>query len=170
MPIDVRAERVISLPPGQWPHTPWTGAMMPRGTSHARSALWGRTQGIRKAALTREADGGGVGVGAEVTRTAHFLGNRIDYVLRVAAHDPAARHGVRGRAMPMHVTHTFDPHPDGTLASARVRGDSSRCYRLAPPLMARKVRSSLGKDLRDFERRAGRTLTTTHLPRTIRGQ
>jgi hypothetical protein len=55
--------------------------------------------------------------------------------------------------MPMHVTHTFDPHPDGTLASVRVRGDSSRYYRLAPPLMARKVRSSLGKDLRDLERR-----------------
>ncbi|MDH6493478.1 hypothetical protein [Streptomyces sp. SAI-127] len=128
---------------------------MPEGTSHARSGLWRRTQGIREAALTRKADGGGFGVGAEVTRTAHFLGKRIDYVLRVAAHDPGRLLDMVYVAgpMPMHVTYTFDPHPDGTLASIRVRGDSGRYHRLASPLMARKIRSSLGKDLRDLERR-----------------
>jgi hypothetical protein len=35
------------------------------------------TQGIREAALTREADGGGSGVGAEVTPTAYFLGKDL---------------------------------------------------------------------------------------------
>jgi hypothetical protein len=113
------------------------------------------TQGIREAALTREADGGGFGVGAEVTRTAYFLGKRIDYVLRVAAHEPGRLLDMVSVAgpMPMHVTYTFGPHPKGTLAHIRVQGDSSRYYRLAAPLMARKVRSSLGKDLRDLERR-----------------
>src|ERR1700740_2761368 len=55
------------------------------------------TQAIRSAELTREADGGGFGGGAEVTRTAYFLGRRIDYVLRVAAYEPptAVGHGVR---------------------------------------------------------------------------
>jgi hypothetical protein len=53
----------------------------------------------------------------------------------------------------MHITYTFAPHPDGALTRIRVRDDSSRYYRLASPLMARKVRSSLGKDLRDLERR-----------------
>ncbi|WP_235991019.1 TfoX/Sxy family protein [Streptomyces ureilyticus] len=67
MTIDVSAERVIPLPPEQvagyamdWRH----------------DAEW--SQGIRTAELTREADGGGLGVGAEITRTAYFLGRRID--------------------------------------------------------------------------------------------
>lgn len=144
MTIDVTAERVIPLPPGRvaryamdWRHDPeWT-------------------QGIREAALTREADTGGFGVGAEVTRTAHFLGKRIDYVLRVAAYEPTRLLDMVSVAgpMPMHVTYTFDPHPDGTLAHIRVQGDAGGHYRLAAPLMARKVRSSLAKDLRDLERR-----------------
>ncbi|KUM73593.1 hypothetical protein [Streptomyces curacoi] len=44
-------------------------------------------------------------------------------------------------------------HPDGTLARIRVRGGNGGFYRLAAPLMARQVRSNLGKDLRDLERR-----------------
>lgn len=144
MPIDVTAERVIPLPPGpvaayamDWRH----------------DAEW--TQGIREAALTREAGGGGFGVGAEVTRTAYFLGKRLDYVLRVAAHEPGRLLDMVSVAgpMPMHVTYSFAPDPGGTLARIRVRGDAGRYYRLAAPLMARKVRSSLRKDLRDLERR-----------------
>lgn len=118
------------------------------------------TQGIRTAELTRPADAGGpgIGVGAEATRTAYFLGKRIDYVLRVAAHDPPRLLDMVSVAgpMPMHVTYTFDPAPGGgTLARIRVRGDASGLYGLAAPLMARKVRSSLVKDLRDLELRLG---------------
>ncbi len=57
--------------------------------------------------------------------------------------------------MPMHVTYTFDPHPDGTHARIRVRGDPGKYYWPAGPLMARQVRSSIGKDLRDLARRLG---------------
>lgn len=129
--------------------------MTPGGTSHARSGLWGRTQGIRTAELTRAADGGGFGVGAEVTRTAFFLGRRIDYVLRVAAHDfPRLLDMVSvAGPLPMHVTYSFEPNPAGTLARIRVQGGSGGFYRPAAPLLARQVRSSLGKDLRDLERR-----------------
>jgi hypothetical protein len=144
MTIDVSAERVIPLPPEQvaryamdWRH----------------DADW--TQGIRTAELTRETDAGGFGVGAEVTRTAYFLGRRIDYVLRVAAcHFPRLLDMVSvAGPMPMHVTYAFDPHADGTLARIRVRGGGGGFYRLAAPLLARQVRSSIGKDLRDLERR-----------------
>jgi hypothetical protein len=55
--------------------------------------------------------------------------------------------------IPMHVTYRFDPHPDGTLASIRIRGDASGYYRLAGPLMTRTVRRNIRKDLRDLERR-----------------
>ncbi|MGR4880497.1 SRPBCC family protein [Streptomyces sp. LARHCF249] len=144
MTIDVTAERVIPFPA----HRVAEYAMDWR-----HDAEW--TQGITEAALTREAEGGGFGVGAEVTRTAYFLGKRIDYVLRVARHDPERLLDMVSVAgpMPMHVTYTFDPHPEGTRARIRVRGGGGGFYRLAAPLMASKVRSSLTKDLRDLELR-----------------
>ncbi|WP_420802701.1 hypothetical protein [Streptomyces cavernae] len=132
--------------------------MTPGGTSHARSGLWGRTQGIRTAELTRETDEGGFGVVAEVTRTAYFLGRRIDYVLRVASHEPPRLLDMVSVAgpMPMHVTYTFEPDLRGTLTRIRVRGGAGGFYRLAAPLLARQVRTSIGKDLRDLEHRLTR--------------
>ncbi|GAA1226762.1 hypothetical protein GCM10009665_16630 [Kitasatospora nipponensis] len=144
MTIDETAQRVIPLPPEQ---------VAAYAMDWRHDHEW--TQGIRTAELTREADGGGFGVGAEVTRTAYFLGKRIDYVLRVARHDPPGLLDMVSVAgpMPMHVTYSFTPDAGGTLARIRVRGDAGGYYRLAAPLMARKVRSSLGKDLRDLEHR-----------------
>jgi len=142
--MDVTAERVIALP-------------RERVASYAmdwrHDHEW--TQGIRAAALTAPGDGGGFGLGAEVTRTAYFLGKRIDYVLRVVEYAPPAVLDVKSVAgpIPMHVTYRFDPHPDGTLASIRIRGDASGYYRLAGPLMTRTVRRNIRKDLRDLERR-----------------
>lgn len=144
MTIDETAERVIPLPPDRV-----AGYAM----DWRNDPEW--TQGIRTAEQTREADEGGFGIGAEVTRTAYFLGKRIDYVLRVAAYEPPQTLDMVSVAgpMPMHVTYTFTPHPRGTLARIRVRGDAGGFYRLAAPIMARKVRSSIGKDLRDLERK-----------------
>ncbi|MFI2410478.1 SRPBCC family protein [Streptomyces sp. NPDC018947] len=145
MGIDVTVERAIPLRPER---------VAAYAMDWRHDAEW--TQGIRTAELTRQADSGGFGVGAEVTRTAYFLGRRIDYVLRVAAHDPPRLLDMVSVAgpMPMHVTYTFDPEPGGgTLARIRVRGDASGLYGLAAPLMGRRVRSSLAKDLRDLEER-----------------
>ncbi|WP_175408258.1 SRPBCC family protein [Streptomyces sp. TRM64462] len=143
MAIDETAERVIPLDCEQV-----AGYAM----DWRNDAAW--TQGIREATLTREADAGGFGVGAEVTRTAYFLGRRIDYVLRVAAYEPGRLLDMVSVAgpMPMHVTYTFAPHPRGTLARIRVRGDTAGQYRAAGPVLAWKVRSSIRKDLRDLER------------------
>jgi hypothetical protein len=143
MTIDETAERVIRLPPGR---------VAAYAMDWRNDPEW--TQGIRTAELSREADAGGFGVGAEVTRTAYFLGKRIDYVLRVAAYDPPELLGMVSVAgpMPMHVTYTFAADPQGTLARIRVRGEAGRHCRPAAPIMARQVRSSIGKDLRDRER------------------
>ncbi|WP_236242701.1 SRPBCC family protein [Streptomyces sp. CC228A] len=143
MTIDVTVERTIPVPPER---------VAAYAMDWRHDAEW--TQGIRTAELTAPAPGGGFGTGAEVTRTAYFLGRRIDYVLRVAAHDPPRlldMVSVSG-PMPMHVTYTFETAPGGTLARIRVRGGGG-FYRPAGPLLARQVRGSLTKDLRDLEAR-----------------
>lgn len=142
MGLDVRRERVLPLPPERV-----AGYAMDWRHDHE----W--TQGIRRAELTRPAGDGGFGLGAEVTRTAYFLRRRIDYVLAVTGYDPPHELDMRSVAgpMPMHVTYRFDPHPDGTLASIRVRGDASAHYRLAGPVMGLMVGRNLAKDLRDLE-------------------
>jgi hypothetical protein len=144
MTIDVTAERVIPLPPER---------VAAYAMDWRHDADW--TQGIRTAELTAEAADGGFGTGAEVTRTAYFLGRRIDYVLRVAAYDPPRLLDMISVAgpMPMHVTYSFEPHPHGTRALIRVRGGAGGFYRLAAPLLARQVRANLAKDLRDLETR-----------------
>jgi len=144
MTIDVTVRREIPLPPER---------VAAYAMDWRHDAEW--TQGIRTAELTRQADGGGFGTGAEVTRTAYFLGRRIDYVLRVAAYEPPRLLDMVSvvAPMPMHVTYSFEAHPRGTLAAIRVRGGPDGVLRLASPLLARQVRSSLTKDLRDLERR-----------------
>ncbi|HSE70294.1 MAG TPA: SRPBCC family protein [Nocardioidaceae bacterium] len=142
MALDVRRERIIALPPAK---------VADYAMDWRHDHEW--TQGITEAELTRPAADGGFGVGAQVTRTAHFLGKRIDYVLEVVGHEPPRLLDMRSVAgpMPMHVTYRFDEHPSGTLASIRVRGDASTYYRIAGPVMAAMVGRNLGKDLRDLE-------------------
>ncbi|MFE8946947.1 SRPBCC family protein [Streptomyces sp. NPDC007856] len=144
MTIEVTVRRVIPLPPER---------VAAYAMDWRHDAEW--TQGIRAAELTRQADGGGFGTGAEVTRTAHFLGRRIHYVLRMAAYEPPRLLDMVAvvAPMPMHVTYSFDSHPRGTLAEIRVRGGPGGLFRLAAPLLSRQVRSSLAKDLRDLEHR-----------------
>ncbi|MET8541954.1 SRPBCC family protein [Kitasatospora sp. NPDC004799] len=143
MPLDVTVERLIPLPPA-------TVAAYAMDWRH--DCEW--TRGIRTAALTREADTGGFGVGAEVTRTARFLGRSFSYVLRVARHDPPTVLDLVCVAgpMPMRVTFTFEPTQSGTFARIRVRGGP----RLVGPLMARRVRAALIADLRALEARLTR--------------
>lgn len=144
MSIDVTAQRVIPLPPGDV-----AGYAMDYRHDHE----W--TQGIKTAQLTKPAADGGLGPGAQVTRTAYFLGRRIDYVLEVATYDPPMVLDMISvvAPMPMHVTYRFDPHPEGTRASIRVRGGGSGYYRVVAPVVSWQVRRSLRKDLRDLQTR-----------------
>ncbi|GGU42049.1 hypothetical protein GCM10010244_80320 [Streptomyces coeruleorubidus] len=166
MTIDVSAERVIPLPPER---------VAEYAMDWRHDAEW--NQGIRVAELTREADAGGFGVGAEVTRTAYFLGRRIDYVMRVAAYEPPCLLDMISVAgpMPMHVTYAFERDPRGTLARIRVgaaRVASTGWPRLSwparsAPLSARiYATSSTGsagsrRDRCGVRRRLGRTDQTT---------
>jgi hypothetical protein len=142
MRMDVTAERVIPLPPEQ---------VSAYAMDWRHDHEW--TQGIKRAELTKPASDGGFGSGAEVTRTAFFMGKRIDYVLAVVGYEPPALLEMKSVAgpFPMHVTYRFDPHPNGTRATIRVQGGPGGYSRVAAPLMARMVRRNLVKDLRDLE-------------------
>ena len=142
--MEVLVERVIPVPPERvagyamdWRH----------------DAEW--TQGIHSAELSAEADGGGFGIGAEVTRTTYFLGRRIDYVFRVVAHEPPRRLELKAIAgpFPMRIVYRFDEHPDGTLASIHVRGNGY--FPISSPVLRIMVRFNLRRGLRDLARNLG---------------
>lgn len=142
--MDVEAERIIPLPPEK---------VAEYAMDWRHDHEW--TQGIRRAELTKPGTAGEFGLGAEVTRTAYFLGKRIDYVLAVVAFEPPRLLEMRSVAgpFPMHVTYRFDDHPAGTQARIRVRGEAGGYYRIGGPFMAPLVRANLKKDLRDLESR-----------------
>lgn len=142
--MDVEAERIIPLPPEK---------VAEYAMDWRHDHEW--TQGIRRAELTKPGTAGEFGLGAEVTRTAYFLGKRIDYVLAVVAFEPPRLLAMRSVVgpFPMHVTYRFDDHPAGTQARIRVRGEAGGYYRIGGPFMAPLVRANLKKDLRDLESR-----------------
>lgn len=141
--IDVRGELVIPLPPVRvagyamdWRH----------------DAEW--TQGIRTTELSATAEDGGFGPGAELTRTAYFLGRRLDYVLRVMVHEPPTLLELKSVAgpFPTHLTYRFDEHPDGTLASIRLVGEPSGYYRVGAAVARLVMRSRIRRGLRELSR------------------
>lgn len=143
MSFDVHAERVIPLPPTQV-----AGYAM----DWLHDAEW--MPGIQAVELSAPAEGGGFGVGAEVTRTSFFLGRRIDFILRVVVYEPPTLLRMRSIAgpFPMHVTYRFDQHPDGTLASIRVEGDLSGYYRVGAPVVRAAIRSNVRRNLGELSR------------------
>jgi hypothetical protein len=92
--------------------------------------------------------------GSKVRRVASFLGRRIDYVLEVAELEPGTRMLMRSvkSPFPMVVTYSFEDAPGGTRTGIRVEGgEPGPLYRLAGPMMARAVKRSLAKDLRNLK-------------------
>jgi Polyketide cyclase / dehydrase and lipid transport len=94
-----------------------------------------------------------VGVGSQVERVARFLGRRVEYVNEITelSGTRLAMRSVRS-PFPMRVTYGFEDAGGGTEVSVRVQGDASRMYRLADPLLARLVRRSVQRDLRNLKR------------------
>ncbi len=87
--------------------------------------------------------------GSEVRRVAHFMGKRIDYVLRVERLDQGSfleMRSVKG-PFPMTVNYAFADVEGGTRVSIRVGGRPGRLYRLAEPMLAKRTRSSIASDL-----------------------
>jgi Polyketide cyclase / dehydrase and lipid transport len=94
-----------------------------------------------------------VGVGSQVERVARFLGRRVEYVNEITELGATrlAMRSVRS-PFPMQVTYGFEDAGGGTEVSVRVQGDARRMYRLADPVLARLVRRSVRRDLRNLKR------------------
>ena len=88
-------------------------------------------------------------VGSRVRRVARFMGKRIDYVNEVTRLEPDALLEMRSvkSPFPMVITYGFENAGDGTRTTVRVQGDPSAFYRIAGPLLVRRVKRSVREDL-----------------------
>lgn len=111
---------------------------------HANDPVW--IGGITESELLDEPP---LGVGSRVRRVASFMGKRIEYVNEVTRLEPGSLLEMRSvkSPFPMVVTYAFEEADGATRASVRVQGDPSALYRLAGPLMTRRVRRSVQEDL-----------------------
>lgn len=138
MGVDVEAEVLIRRPRQE---------VASFATEPANDPRW--ISGIKSARMLTDPP---VRVGTRVERLASFLGKRIEYVMEVAELVPAERIVMRSvrSPFPMHVTYRFDEGPGGTRMRIRVEGEATGFYRLAAPMLARQVRSSITRDLRNL--------------------
>jgi hypothetical protein len=140
MSIDVTATELIRAPRTQ------VAAFV---VDHRNDPVW--IGGIKESELLGP---GLLGVGSDVRRVATFMGRRIEYVNRVETLEPDRRLVMRSvkAPFPMTVTYAFDDEDGATRTSVRVQGDPGAMYRLAGPLLSRRVERSVAADLRELKR------------------
>lgn len=88
---------------------------------------------------------------------ARFLGRRLAYTYEVVGLEPGRRLVMRTAdgPFPMETTYTWEEVPGGTLMKLRNRGEPSGFARVAAPVMARAMKSAMGKDLARLAKRMG---------------
>jgi len=96
-----------------------------------------------------------LGVGSRVAFVAEFLGRTLAYTYEIRELVPGERlvMSTAQGPFPMETTYTWDDAGDGgTRMTLRNRGEPSGFKRVGAPLMARAMRRSNEKDLRDLKR------------------
>jgi hypothetical protein len=93
-------------------------------------------------------------VGSQIAFVAEFLGRRIEYTYEVRDHVPGERFvmSTADGPFPMETTYTWEDAGDGaTRMTLRNRGEPSGFSKVGAPLVARAMRRSNTKDLRDLK-------------------
>jgi len=87
--------------------------------------------------------------GTRVSRTAHFLGRKIEYVLEVVRMEPGRLLEMKSvkSPFPMEVMYAIEPSAAGSTMRIHVGGDSGGFYRFASPIVAPMVRRNIAGDL-----------------------
>jgi hypothetical protein len=80
---------------------------------------------------------------------ARFLGRRLAYTYEVVDLEPGRRLVMRTAdgPFPMETTYTWEQVTGGTLMKLRNRGAPSGFAKIAAPMMAKAMKSAMGKDL-----------------------
>ena len=88
-------------------------------------------------------------LGSKMDFEARFLGRRLAYTYEVVDLDPGRRLVMRTAdgPFPMETTYTWEQVDGGTLMKLRNRGAPSGFAKVAAPMMARAMKSAMGKDL-----------------------
>ncbi len=89
-----------------------------------------------------------VRVGSEYTQVARFLGRNIESIFKVIEYEPGrlVRATTIKSTFPITFTRMVEPGGSGSIVTAIVEGDASGLFKLAEPLLAKKVKSSIEKD------------------------
>lgn len=87
-------------------------------------------------------------VGSEYTQVARFLGRHIESTFKVIEYEPGRliKATTVASTFPITFTRIVEPEKSGSRVTAIVEGDASGVYKLAEPLMTKKVRASVTKD------------------------
>ncbi len=87
-------------------------------------------------------------VGTEYTQVARFLGRNIESTFKVIAYEPGrlVKATTVKSTFPITFTRIVEPSHFGCIVTAIIEGDTGGVFKLAEPLLVRKVRSSIEKD------------------------
>jgi carbon monoxide dehydrogenase subunit G len=93
-------------------------------------------------------------VGSRYDQVAKFMGKRIDSSFEVVEYEPdrLVKATTTSSSFPITFTRKVEPAGDGTRVTAIVEGDASGFFRLAEPLMRRKVQKSIDADYENLKR------------------
>jgi hypothetical protein len=141
MSVDVRPEIVIDRPRAE------VAAYMfePRN-----DAAW--TNGV---VAVKPLTDGPLRTGSRVERVSRFLGREFGYLVEVVDHADAAFVEMKvEQPFPMTIRYELADDGEGrTRVAIHAKGDATGFFRLAGPIMAPMVKSSIAKDLAALKRR-----------------
>jgi carbon monoxide dehydrogenase subunit G len=92
---------------------------------------------------------GDVGVGTKFKSVGEMLGRRIEGEMRVTAYEPDSKFGIQMNAGPalVNMALSFKTVGTGTEVSLNAQGNSGGLFKLAEPVMQRRVKSIMEENL-----------------------
>ena len=89
-----------------------------------------------------------VRVGSEYTQVARFLGRRLESTFKVIEYEPGRRikAATVKSTFPVTFERIVEPHGSASKVTTIVSGDASGLFRLAEPVLQKRVQTSIEKD------------------------
>jgi len=135
MQVDVEVQALIPFPPDEVAAYAGDPTNAPEWYANIQSVTWRTAPPVV--------------LGSQMDFEARFLGRRLTYTYEVVDLDPGRRLVMRTAdgPFPMETTYTWEQVDGGTLMKLRNRGAPSGFAKVAAPIMAKAMKSAMGKDL-----------------------